>query len=125
MKEYMMRVSEETHNQIVEMAKKDFRKIGQEMAYMIDFAYKNMHNPALGIANALAPQKGMTPEEVKQTPKYKELEEQLAALKQEAYEIEGGSFETMEDVERMRRLSDENKSKQVEIQNQMRAMLNV
>lgn len=125
MKEYMMRVSEETHNQIVEMAKKDFRKIGQEMAFMIDFAYKNMNNPVLNIANAVAPQKGMTPEEVKQTPKYKELEEQLAALKQEAWEINDMDADTVEEMTEMGRRSRENKDRQAEIQDQMRAMLNV
>ena len=122
MKEYMMRVSEETHNQIVEMAKKDFRKIGQEMAYMIDFAYKNMDNKAIQMINAMTPQKGMTPEEVKQTPKYKELEEQLAALKKEAWDIPDRDGITMDEVIR---LTDENKDKQAEIHNQMRAMLNV
>ena len=125
MKEYMMRVSEETHNQIVEMAKKDFRKIGQEMAFMIDFAYKNMNNPVLKMADAMAPQKGMTPEEVKETPKYKELEEQLAALKQEAWEINDMDINTSEEMNEMARRSKENKDKQAEIQNQMRAMLNV
>lgn len=122
MKEYMMRVSEETHNQIVEMAKKDFRKIGQEMAFMIDFAYKNMDNKAIQMINAMAPQKGMTVEEVKASPKYKELEEQLAALKKEAWDISDRDNITMDELVR---LSNENKAKQDEIQDQMRAMLNV
>lgn len=122
MKEYMMRVSEETHNQIVEMAKKDFRKIGQEMAFMIDFAYKNMNNPVINLANAVAPQKGMTIDEVKASPKYKELEEQLAALKKEAWDMADRDDITMDELVR---LSDENKAKQDEIQNQIRAMLNV
>ena len=122
MKEYMMRVSEETHNKIVEMAKKDFRKIGQEMAFMIDFAYKNMNNPVINLANAVAPQKGMTIDEVKASPKYKELEEQLAALKKEAWDMADRDDITMDELVR---LSDENKAKQDEIQNQIRAMLNV
>lgn len=125
MKYYMMRVDEETHDRVAEMAKKDDRSLPKELSRLVKFAYENIDNKTFQVINAMTPQKGMTEEEVRQTPKYKELEEQLTALKQEAYEIEGGSFETMEDVERMRRLSDENKSKQDEIQDQMRAMLNV
>ena len=125
MKYYMMRVDEETHDKIAEMAKKDDRSLPKELSRLVKFAYENIDNKTFQVINAMAPQKGMTEEEVKQTPKYKELEEQLAALKQEAWEINNMDANTMEEMTEMGRRERENKDKQAEVQNQMRAMLNV
>ncbi len=118
-------VNDDVYEMVKEFAKEDCRTVRQEASYMLKFAYKNMNNPVLKMADAMAPQEGMTPEEVKQTPKYKELEEQLAALKQEAWEINDMDIDTTEEMNEMARRSKENKDKQAEIQNQMRAMLNV
>ena len=122
MKYYMMRVDEETHDRVAEMAKKDDRSLPKELSRLVKFAYENIDSKALQMISAMTPQKGMTEEEVKQTPKYKELEEQLAALKKEAWDIPDRDGITMDEVIR---LTDENKDKQAEIHNQMRAMLNV
>lgn len=124
MGKYVM-IEEEVYEKAVAIAKKNHGPVRQAVMQMIDFAYDNMNNPVINLANAITPQKGMTPEEVKQTPKYKELEEQLAALKQEAWEIEGMEINSAEDMNEVARRSKENKDKQAEIQNQMRAMLNV
>lgn len=125
MKYYMMRVDEETHDKIAEMAKKDDRSLPKELSRLVKFAYENIDNKTVQMISAMAPQKGMTPEEVKQTPKYKELEDQLNALKQEAWEINDMDANTMEEMNEMSRRSAENKDKQADIQNQMRAMLNI
>ena len=122
MKYYMMRVDEETHDKIAEMAKRDDRSLPKELSRLVKFAYENIDNKAFQMISAITPQKGMTEEEVRQTPKYKELEEQLAALKKEAWDMADRDDITMDELVR---LSDENKAKQDEIQNQMRAMLNV
>lgn len=122
MKYYMMRVDEETHDKIAEMAKKDDRSLPKELSRLVKFAYENIDNKTLQMISAMTPQKGMTEEEVRQTPKYKELEEQLAALKKEAWDIADRDDITMDELVR---ISNENKAKQDEIQNQMRAMLNV
>lgn len=118
-------VNDDVYEMVKEFAKEDCRTVRQEASYMLKFAYKNMNNPVLKMADAMTPQKGMTPEEVKETPKYKELEDKLAALKQEAWEINDMDINTSEEMNEMARRSKENKDKQIEIQNQMRAMLNV
>ena len=115
-------IDDDVYAKAVEYAKKNHGPIRQAVMLMIDFAYKYMDNQAIQMISAMTPQKGMTEEEVKQTPKYKELEEQLAALKKEAWDISDRDGITMDEVIR---LTDENKDKQAEIQNQMRAMLNV
>lgn len=124
MGKYVM-IEDEVYEKAVAIAKKNHGPVRQAVMQMIDFAYDNMHNPTLVIANALTPQKGMTPDDVKQTPKYKELEEQLAALKQEAWEISDMDIKTSDDMAELDRRTRENKDKQAEVQNQMRAMLNV
>lgn len=115
-------IDDDAYEKVAEFAKKDRRAVRQELMLMVDFAYENMHNKTLQMINAMAPQKGMTIEEVKASPKYKELEEQLAALKKEAWDIADRDNITMDELVR---LSNENKAKQDEIQDQMRAMLNV
>ena len=120
-------VNDDVYEMVKEFAKEDCRTVRQEASYMLKFAYKNMNNPVLKVADAMAPQKGMTPEEVKQTPKYKELEGQIAELERESYEIEErfSDIKTNEEMLEFRNMMSENKNKQDNIRNQMRAMLNV
>lgn len=115
-------IDDDAYEKVAEFAKKDRRAVRQELMLMVDFAYENMHNKTLQMINAMTPQKGMTVEDVKASPKYKELEEQLAALKKEAWDMPDRDDITMDELVK---LSDENKAKQDEIQDQMRAMLNV
>lgn len=120
-------IDDDAYAKVAEIAKKDRRPIRQELMVLIDFAYDNINNPVLKVADAMTPQKGMTPEEVKQTPKYKELEAQLTELEKEAYEIEERAVEakTNEEMLELSNISAENKNKQENIRSQMRAMLNV
>ena len=120
-------IDDDAYDKVAEIAKKDRRPIRQELMVLIDFAYDNINNPVLKVADAMAPQKGMTPEEVKQTPKYKELEAQLNELKRESYELEGRfeDVKTNEEMLELRNMVVENENKQEDISNQMRAMLNV
>lgn len=118
-------IDDDAYEKVAEFAKKDRRAVRQELMLMVDFAYDNMYNKTLQMISAMTPQKGMTEEEVKQTPKYKELEEQLAALKKEAWEINNMDANTMDEMNEMGRREMENRDKQAEVQNQMRAMINV
>ena len=122
MKYYMMRVDEETHAKVAEMAKKDDRSLPKELSRLVKFAYENIDSKTLQMINAMTPQKGMTEEEVRQTPAYKQLEDELAKLKKEAWDI--GDMDNLSMAE-LTRLSEENKRKQEEVQNKMRAMINV
>lgn len=115
-------VNDDVYEMVKEFAKEDCRTVRQEASYMLKFAYKNMHNPTVAIASAMTPQKGMTEEEVRQSPKYKELEEQLAALKKDEWDLGDRDDLSMDEIVR---LSNEYRDKQKEIQNQMRAMLNI
>lgn len=121
MKYYMMRVDEETHDRVAEMAKKDDRSLPKELSRLVKFAYENIDSKTFQMISAMTPQKGMTEEEVRQTPAYKELEDELAKLKKEAWDL-GDSDLSMNEI---MKLSEENKRKQDEVQNKMRAMINV
>ena len=122
MKYYMMRVDEETHAKVAEMAKKDDRSLPKELSRLVKFAYENIDSKTLQMINAMTPQKGMTEEEVRQTTAYKQLEDELAKLKKEAWDI--GDMDNLSMAE-LTRLSEENKRKQEEVQNKMRAMINI
>lgn len=54
MKYYMMRVDEETHDRIAEMAKKDDRSITKELSRLVKFACANIDKPEIELANVMA-----------------------------------------------------------------------
>ena len=122
MKFYNMRVDEETHDRIAEMAKKDDRSITKELSRLVKFAYSYIDDQAVQAVIAMAPKKGMTVEEVKESSAYQQLEKELADLKQENWDLDDRDDLTMDEL---RRLSDENSRKQDEVRDKMRAMLNV